>query len=77
METVLDVEVDETTYRHLKVLAERRKGQVKEEVAEAIRIHIAQRMSYLHDSFFQIGKAGQSGLGDLSENHDKYLYGTG
>ena len=73
----LAVEIDETTYRHLEALAEERNCKVKDEVAEAIRTHIAQRMSYLNDPFFRIGKAGRSGLGDLSKSHDKYLYGTG
>lgn len=73
----LAVEIDEATYRHLTALAKERNCEVKDEIAQAIRTYISQRMSYMHDPFFRIGKAGHSGLGDLSENHDKYLYETG
>jgi hypothetical protein len=46
-------------------------------VAEAIKSYLERMSAYSDDPFFQIGKAGKSGLKDLAKAHDEYLYGKG
>jgi len=70
------VEIDEATYRELEQVAQERGAKLEEALAEAIEAYLEQRKACVNDPFFQIGKAGCSGLGDLAEAHDKYLYGT-
>ena len=70
------VEIDEATYQELEQLAQERGAKLEEALVEAIKAHLAQRNAYVNDPFFRIGKAGRSGLGDLAEAHDEYLYGT-
>ncbi len=71
------VELDEGTYQELERLAHERGARLEEALAEVVAAYLEQRRAYLNDPFFQIGKAGRSGLGDLAKAHDKYLYGTG
>ncbi len=75
MNRVLTVTLDEATYLHLSTLAQEKHIDVEAEVLQAIRAYLRQQRSYREDPFFQIGPDGHSDLGDLSENHDKYLYG--
>lgn len=70
------VEIDEATYRELEKLAQDRGAKPEEALVEAIQVYLEQRKTYVNDTFFQIGKAGRSGLGDLAKSHDKYLYGS-
>lgn len=70
------VEIDEFVYQELERLVRERGTPLEAAVAEAIEAYLKQEKAYLNDPFFQIGKAGRSGLGDLAEAHDKYLYGT-
>lgn len=69
------VEIDEGTYQELERLAHERGARLEEALAEAVAAYLEQRRAYISDPFFQIGKAGRSGLGDLAQAHDKYLYG--
>lgn len=71
------VNLPETPYKKLQALASRRKTQVEDELLEAVKFYTEYRENYLGDPFFQLGNAGATDLGDLAENHDKYLYGTG
>jgi len=71
----LTVELDEFAYKQLEVIAQERNSKLEDEIAEAVKAYIEWRRAYSEDPFFQIGKAGRSGLGDLAEAHDKYLYG--
>ena len=74
-EKSLTVEIDEATYGQLETIAQQNKTKLEDEVIEAVKTYIEHRIVYDSDPFFQIGKGGRSGLGDLSEAHDKYLYG--
>jgi len=68
------LELDEKTYQEMKRLAEASGGRLETALVEAIAAYLEQRKTYVTDSFFLIGKAGRSGLGDMAEAHDKYLY---
>lgn len=68
------VEIDETMYQELERLALERGTKLEEALAELLEAYLKERKAYVSDPFFQIGKAGRSGLGDLAEAHDQYLY---
>jgi len=70
------VEIDERIYRELERMVRERGTRLEEALAEAIEAFLEQRKAYANDPFFQIGKAGRSGLGNLAEAHDQYLYGA-
>jgi len=70
------VEIDELVYQELEKLVQERGTKLEAALAEAIEAYLKQRKAYVNDPFFQIGKAGHSGVGDLAEGHDRYLYGT-
>lgn len=73
----LTIEIDASSYEQLRVIAQERNSKLEDEIAEAVKAYIEWRRVYGEDPFFQIGKAGRSGLGDLAEAHDRYLYGHG
>ncbi len=75
MERCYTVEIPEVSYKQLEALARERSSKVQNELLEAIKSYIELRKGYANDSFFQIHSSGKSGLGDLSEFHDSYLYG--
>jgi len=68
------LELDEETYQEMKRLAQASGAKLETALAEAIVAYLEQRKTYVNDPFFRLGKAGRSGLGDLAEAHDKYLY---
>ncbi|HOI70620.1 MAG TPA: hypothetical protein PLN41_12825 [Methanothrix sp.] len=68
------VEIDKATYQEFEQLARSRGTKLEETLTEAIQAYLEQKKAYMKDPFFQIGKAGRSGLGDLAEAHDEYLY---
>ena len=70
------VEMDEATYKELEMFAQQRDDKLQEAITEAVKSYMAHREAYMKDPFFQIGKAGRSGLGNLAEAHDRYLYGV-
>lgn len=70
------VEMDEATYKQLEMFAQQRHDKLQEAITEAIKAYMVHREIYMKDPFFQIGKAGRSGLGNLAEAHDRYLYGV-
>jgi len=76
MERTITVEMDEMVYRKLEWLTERDGGEPQDALVEAVEAYLARREAYVKDPFFQIGKGGRSGLGDLAEAHDRYLYGA-
>jgi len=75
MSKSVTVEIDEATYQELERLAQEWGARLEEALADAIAAYLAQRKAYMNDPFFQIGKAGHSGLGNLAKAHDRYLYG--
>ncbi len=58
----------------LEAIGQKQGYTLEDEVAEAIKSYIEQTRAYSNDPFFQIGKAGKSGLKDLAKAHDEYLY---
>jgi len=68
------LELDEKTYQEMKRLAQASGARLEAALAEAIVAYLEQRKTYVNDPFFLLGKAGRSGLGDLAEDHDRYLY---
>ncbi|MGQ0569543.1 MAG: CopG family transcriptional regulator [Armatimonadota bacterium] len=70
--------------KQLKRLAVEREMSLSRLVREALDEFIAQQytllspVAYRNDSLFGVGKKpGRSGLGDLAEHHNKYLYRDG
>lgn len=57
-----------------KLLHKSKGSKLEAAITEAIKSYIERMRAYSNDPFFQIGKAGESGLKDLAEAHDKYLY---
>jgi len=74
-EKSLIIEIKENTYGQLEAIAKKQGSKLEDEVAEAIKSYLERMSAYSNDPFFQIGKAGKSGLKDLAKAHDKYLYG--
>jgi len=68
------LELDEETYEEMKRLAEACGGRLETALGEAIAAYLEQRKTYVNDPFFLLGRAGRSGLGDLAQAHDQYLY---
>ncbi len=76
MERCLSIDLPERSYKQLKTLALISRTRVEDELVVAIKVYIAYRKNYINDPFFLIGKTGKSGIGNLSEHHDAYLYGN-
>jgi hypothetical protein len=72
----LTLEIEESTYRELERLVGESGAKIEDALAEAIEAYLAQRREYQTDSFFLLGKGGSSGLGNLAETHNEYLYGA-
>ena len=73
-EKSITIGIKEDIYGQLEAIAQKRSDKLEEEVTEAIKSYIERMNTYSNDPFFQIGKAGKSGLKDLAKSHDKYLY---
>jgi len=57
----------------LEAIAQKQGSKVEDELTEAIKSYIERMSAYSNDPFFQVGKAGKSGLKDLAKAHDKYF----
>jgi hypothetical protein len=75
-EKSLIIEVKENVYGQLEAIAKKQGSKLEDAVTEAIKSYLERMSAYSNDPFFQIGKAGKSGLKDLAKAHDKYLYGS-
>ncbi|NOR78691.1 MAG: hypothetical protein GQ523_09815 [Methanophagales archaeon] len=71
------IEIKDDIYGQLEVIAQKQGSKLEDEVAKAIKSYLERMSAYSDDPFFQIGKAGKSGLKDLAKAHDEYLYGKG
>lgn len=69
----LIIEVKENVYGQLEAIAKKQGSKLEDAVTEAIKSYLERKSAYSNDPFFQIGKAGKSGLKDLAKAHDKYL----
>jgi len=74
-EKSITIEIKEDIYGQLEAIAQKQGSKLEAAITEAIKSYIERMRAYSNDPFFQIGKAGESGLKDLAEAHDKYLYG--
>jgi metal-responsive CopG/Arc/MetJ family transcriptional regulator len=73
-ERSISIKIKENIYGQLEAIAQKQGSKLEDEIMEAIRSYIERMSGYRNDPFFQIGKAGKSGLKDLAKAHDKYLY---
>ena len=73
-EKSITIGIKEEIYGQLEAIAQKQGSKLEVEVTEAIKSYIERMSAYSNDSFFQIGKAGKSGLKDLAKAHDEYLY---
>ena len=71
------IEIRDDIYGQLEAIAQKQGSKLEDEVAKAIKSYLERMSAYSDDPFFQIGKAGKSGLKDLAKAHDEYLYGKG
>ena len=74
-EKSMTIEIKANIYGQLEAIAQEQGSKLEDEIMAAIKSYIAQMSAYSDDPFFQIGKAGTSGLKDLAKAHDEYLYG--
>ncbi|MDA8339633.1 MAG: hypothetical protein M0Z70_10080 [Nitrospiraceae bacterium] len=64
-------------YRKMEKKAKNESKSVASVVREAVESYLKEQESidWDNDPFFKLAGIAESGRGDLSENHDKYLYG--
>lgn len=74
-EKSITIGIKEDIYGQLEAIAQKHGSKLEDEITQAIKSYIEGMNAYSDDPFFQIGKAGESGLKDLAKTHDKYLYG--
>ena len=74
-EKSITIGIKENIYELLEAIAQKQGSKVEDELTEAIKLYIERMSAYSNDPFFQVGKAGKSGLKDMAKAHDKYLYG--
>jgi len=67
------IEIPERVYKQLAALDGQ--SRVNQTVARILREYLVLRKQRANDPFFQKRKSYSSGLSDVSENHDDYLYG--
>lgn len=67
------IEIPERVYKQLAALDGQ--SRVNRTVARILREYLALKKERARDPFFQKRKTYSSGLSDVSENHDEYLYG--
>jgi metal-responsive CopG/Arc/MetJ family transcriptional regulator len=73
-EKSITIRIKEDIYGQLEAVAQKQGSKLEDAITEAIKAYIERMSAYSNDPFFQIGKAGKSGLKDLAKAHDKYLY---
>ena len=69
----ISIEIEAGIYGQLEAIAQKQGSKLEGEVAEAMKSYIERKGAYSDDPFFQMGKAGESGLKDLAKAHDEYL----
>ncbi len=75
MSQKITIEIPDKVAKAFNQLLNQKKKNLQEGIIQVINEYIGQRMEYLQDPFFKIGSSGKSDSSDVSENHDKYLYG--
>lgn len=71
----ITIEIPDRVAKAFNQILNRKKKELQEGIIEAINEYIGQKTRYTEDSFFKIGSSGKSDFSDISQNHDKYLYG--
>ena len=67
------VEIPEKLYQ--KIADSEGKDRVDQTIVKVLKDYLEQRKRRANDPFFRKGKTFSSGLSDVSEKHDDYLYG--
>ncbi len=67
------IEIPERLYKQIAALEGQ--SRVNQTVARILREYLDLKKKRAGDPFFQKRKFYSSGLSDVSENHDEYLYG--
>lgn len=64
-------------YRRIEEKAKKESKSSAAVIREAVERYLEEErdIDWENDSIFKLAGLGDSGLGDLSVNHDKYLYG--
>lgn len=63
-------------YVELKRRGERRKKNLSQQVREALGQYLSFEKTVSEERLTEIAGKASSGIGDLSEKHDSYLYGA-
>ncbi len=66
-----------TLYRQLKARGKILNKSLAEQIRDALKLYLAseEKMKPKSNTIWQIVGKASSGVGDLSKDHDKYLYG--
>lgn len=76
MAKVVQTSLEEEDYRIFKDLLDKRKLSIREGLRKAVTKMLEEEVRIdPKDPFLNRKARGGSGLGDLSEKHDEYLYG--
>ena len=76
MGKILTVEIPDELYRTLQELSKGRTDrEINEELIRLIKGFVEERRRRLNDPIFEPITATGSGLSDVSERHNDYLYG--
>lgn len=75
----INLELDDELYNKVKIISNKKSSNVSLVIREAIELFNDEKIEIKKtepDSFFELSEICQGeGPGDLSTNHDKYLYG--
>ena len=75
MSRALTLEIPDSIFQKLNMVAKTKKCEVKEFVTAVINECIENKVTHINDPFFKQKTYRGKGLGDVSKCHDKYLYG--
>ncbi len=76
MSVRMQIYLSDQLYAALKQRARKTKKAMSEQIRESLRVYLAsEQTDDPTDPIWLIAGMGSSGLGDLSERHDDYLYG--
>jgi hypothetical protein len=73
------IQLKEDTLNQIKLISQKQHKKESDIIIEAINAYLKeQELDWKNDPFFMLGtEPKESGLGDLSKEHDKYLYDNG
>ncbi len=74
MEKILTLHIPVNVYEKIKYLVKTENKRMEDVLLEAVEDSLKRKLERINDSFFQITATKGSGLHDVAEKHDKYLY---